>query len=171
MGMYHKKLHRAMRAAATCAVLAMLTTFTQPLSAQQQVTTRSLSIEEALQMAGGTSEQIAVAAAGVQRAHGQQLQAKSQYFPQINATANYSRALASEFQGVFGSSTSTDTATTTSGDSTGGGGIDFSNLPFGRKNTYNFGLSLQQNLYTGGRLKAQNHIADATKRTADITLA
>lgn len=141
---------------------------------QQRTTggTRALSIEEALRMATGSSEQIAVASAGVSRARGQQMQAKSQYLPQLNASANYSRALASEFSDVFGSSN--DTTTTTPGDTTGGGGgggIDFSDLPFGRKNTYTFGLALQQNIFTGGRIKAQNRIADATRRTAEISLS
>lgn len=143
-----------------------------PACAQQpaaQPGGRPLSIEDALRMATGSSEQIAVASAGVSRARGQQMQAKSQYLPQINGAVNYSRALASEFSGVFGSSS--DTTTTTPGDTTsGGGGLDFSKLPFGRKNTYTFGLSLQQNIFTGGRIKAQNRVADASRRTAEISL-
>ena len=135
---------------------------------QTQPAGRSLSIEEALRMATATSEQVAVASAGVTRARGQQMQAKSQYFPQLNGFVNYSRALASEFADVFGGS---DTTTTAEPDTTSGGGIDFSNLPFGRKNTYTFGLSLQQNLFTGGRIKAQNRVADASRRTAEITLS
>jgi outer membrane protein TolC len=143
----------------------------QPVTQQRPVAgARPLSIEEALRMATGTSEQVAVASAGVSRARGQQMQAKSQYFPQLNASVNYSRALASEFSGVFGSGS--DTTATAPGDTTGGdGGIDFSNLPFGRKNTYTFGLSLQQNIFTGGRIKAQNRVADASRRTAEISLS
>src|SRR5688500_12800388 len=100
---------------------------------------RPLSIEEALRLATGTSEQVAIAGAGVERARGQQLQAKSQYYPQLNASANYSRALASEFEGAFGGGGGQDT-TSAPPDSAGGGGIDFSALPFGRKNTYQFNL-------------------------------
>jgi outer membrane protein TolC len=50
------------------------------------------------------------------------------------------------------------------------GGL-FSNLPFGRPNQWNLGLSLSQNLFTGGRVGAQNRIASAGKRSAEIALA
>src|SRR4029079_6682047 len=38
--------------------------------------------------------------AGVLRAHGQQLQAFSQYLPQLNGTANYTRTLASQLSAL-----------------------------------------------------------------------
>ncbi|MEO5510567.1 MAG: TolC family protein, partial [Longimicrobiales bacterium] len=147
----------------------MLLMVSAPAMAQQGPS-RGLSIEEALRLATGTSEQITVASAGVSRARGQQLQAKSQYFPQLNGSVNYSRALASEFADIFGSGSS-DTTSTAPGDTTSGGGIDFSELPFGRKNTYTFGLALSQNIFTGGRVQAQNRVAGASRRTAEITLA
>ncbi len=130
---------------------------------------KALSIEEALRLAAGGSEQVQVAAAGVSRARGQQMQAKSQYYPQLNASANYSKALASEFEGLFGGGT--DTTTTTPGDSSSSGGLDFGALPFGRKNTYMFNLSLSQNLFAGGRIRAQNRVADANRRVSEISLS
>jgi outer membrane protein TolC len=152
--------------------LALVLSAAVPLRAQEPVRSgRPLSIEEALSLATARSEQVTIAGAGVERARGQQLQAKSQYFPQLNASANYSRALASEFEDAFGG-TSPDT-TTSPPDSAGGGGggIDFSQLPFGRKNTYQFNLSLSQNLFAGGRIRAQNRVANATRTTAEIALA
>ncbi|HEX6693619.1 MAG TPA: TolC family protein [Longimicrobiales bacterium] len=142
-----------------------------PLPAQEPARSgRPLSIEEALSLATARSEQVTIAGAGVERARGQQLQAKSQYYPQLNASANYSRALASEFEDAFGGA-SPDTTTTPPDSAGGGGGIDFSQLPFGRKNTYQFNLSLSQNLFAGGRIRAQNRVANASRTTAEIALA
>jgi outer membrane protein TolC len=150
--------------------LALVLSAALPLRAQEPVRPgRPLSVEEALSLATARSEQVTIAGAGVDRARGQQLQAKSQYYPQLNASANYSRALASEFEDAFGGASS-DT-TTTPPDSAGGGGIDFSELPFGRKNTYQFNLSLSQNLFAGGRIRAQNRVANASRTTAEIALA
>ena len=44
------------------------------------------------------------------------------------------------------------------------------NLGFGAANQWNLGLSLQQNIYTGGRLTAQYRAANAGKRSAAIGL-
>ena len=63
-------------------------------------TARPLSLNEALRLAEGQSEAVHIAQAGVLRAHGQQLQAFSQYLPQLNGTANYTRTLASQFSAL-----------------------------------------------------------------------
>jgi hypothetical protein len=44
----------------------------------------------------------------------------------------------------------------------------FRNLPFGRENTYRFGLSASQALFTGGRLGGQSQAADAGLRGAEL---
>jgi outer membrane protein TolC len=44
----------------------------------------------------------------------------------------------------------------------------FSDLPFGRENQVNLGLSLSQTVFSGGRVQAQNRIADAARETAEI---
>ena len=44
----------------------------------------------------------------------------------------------------------------------------FGSLGFGAKNQYNLGLSFSQNLFAGGRIAAQNAVADAGRRSADI---
>ncbi|MGQ0539265.1 MAG: TolC family protein [Gemmatimonadaceae bacterium] len=70
------------------------------VSAQQA---RSLSLDEALRVAEAQSDAIRIARAGVTRARGQQLQASSAYLPQIAASLQYTRTLASQFD-AFSSS-------------------------------------------------------------------
>ncbi|HMG00278.1 MAG TPA: TolC family protein, partial [Gemmatimonadaceae bacterium] len=59
--------------------------------------TRPISLDEAVRTAEAQSEAIRIARAGVQRAQGQQYQARSQRLPQLNASASYTRTLASQF--------------------------------------------------------------------------
>ena len=70
---------------------------------------RSLTLDEAVRIAESQSEALKIARAGVQRAHGQQWQARSQYFPQLNGSASYTRTLASQFQNVGGEAPAVDT--------------------------------------------------------------
>jgi outer membrane protein len=155
---------------------------------------RPVSLGEAIRVAQEQSEQITMARAAVLRAQGQQLQSRSELYPQLSTSLSYSRALASQFEGAFGGAPT---------DTTGpvlppcnpftvdptlpleqrvallegqfncaevGGGLDFANLPFGRENTYQFGLSFSQNLFAGGRIVAQNRVARAGVETAEISL-
>jgi outer membrane protein TolC len=166
-----------------------------PAGAQQADSVRQLSLDDALRIAEGQSEDIAIAAAGVTRAHGQEIKARSQYLPQISGSLSYTRTLRSIFQN-FGART----------DSAAGGGppacssfhpdpaspladqvgvleaalgcapssgnllSDFSSVGFGSENQYSLGLSLSQNLFSGGRVKAQVRQAGAARETADIGL-
>ncbi|MBC7790748.1 MAG: TolC family protein, partial [Anaerolineae bacterium] len=66
-------------------------------AAQSPVQLRAISLDEAVRTAEAQSEAIRIARAGVQRAHGQQYQARSQRLPQLNASASYTRTLASQF--------------------------------------------------------------------------
>jgi outer membrane protein TolC len=61
---------------------------------------RQLSLDEALRMAESQSEAIRIAQAGVLRARGQQLQARSGYLPQVGLSAAYTRTLASQFEAL-----------------------------------------------------------------------
>ncbi len=61
---------------------------------------RQLSLEEALRTAESQSEAVRIAQAGVHRARGQQLQARSQYLPQVGASLTYTRTLASQFEAL-----------------------------------------------------------------------
>jgi outer membrane protein TolC len=121
---------------------------------------QSLSLDEAMSLARAQSEQISIAQAGVTRARGQQYQARSLYLPQLFGSLGYTRTLASEFSALRSDTSSTDTLPTFLKD-----------LPFGRTNQFNLGLSVSQNVFTGGRVQAANRIANASRHTAEINLA
>src|SRR5688572_16917378 len=100
-------LHGRARIAALLAIA-----LAAPAAAQTGVQTaggRALSLEEALRLAESASEPVAIARAGITRARGQTLQARSARLPQIEGNLSYSRALASEFAG-FSSEPDTSTA-------------------------------------------------------------
>jgi outer membrane protein TolC len=154
------------------AVLVVSATTTQ---AQQPTTVTTgasvtLSLDDALRLVQTASQTIEVARAGVVRATGGRLQARSQYLPQLNATAGYTRTLKSQFQS-FGGGGSSAPVDSTPADTTGGGGaggFDLSKTSFGAANQYAFGLSFSQNVYSGGRITAQNRAAEAQLRSANI---
>jgi outer membrane protein TolC len=129
-----------------------------PVSAQapEGVPAGPLTLEQVLALAEARSETIGISRAGVQRAEGEQTRARSGLFPQLSALAGYDRALASEFKGLF------DNQTTGTDDS------GFADLPFGRENTFRIAVALSQNLYTGGRLRAQMTIAGAQREAATL---
>jgi outer membrane protein len=163
----------------------------------QQV--RAISLDEAVRTAEAQSEAIRIARAGVQRAQGQQYQARSQRLPQLNASASYTRTLASQFDIGETSGPAVDTtkpappptpcdqylrdATATTPERLAGledasrcalGQNPFSsfgNLGFGAKNQYNAGLAFSQSIFSGGRISAQNAVANSGRRTAEIELA
>jgi outer membrane protein TolC len=125
-----------------------------------------LSLDDALNIARGNAQTIEIARAGVVRASGSRLQARSQYLPQLNANATYNKTLASQFSAfTSGSSSKPATDTATSG---GGGGIDFSKTSFGATNAWTLGLQFSQNVFTGGRITAQNDAAKANLQSANI---
>jgi outer membrane protein TolC len=131
--------------------------------------TVTLSLDEALRLVQTTSQTIDVARAGVVRASGGRLQARSQYLPQLSASAGYTRTLKSQFQSFAGGGSSRPDSTTTDTTSGGpGGGFDLSKTSFGAANQYAFGLSFSQNVYSGGRITAQNRAAEAQLRSANI---
>ena len=61
---------------------------------------RQISLDEALRLAESQSEAVRIAQAGVLRARGVQLQARSQYLPQVGASLTYTRTLASQFSAL-----------------------------------------------------------------------
>jgi len=176
-----------------------------PLAAQQTPAqpaaagVRALSLDEALRMAENASEQVAISRAGITRSRGEQLRARSNRYPQINGTASYTRALASEFEGVGGGGGGNDSTTAPPPRDDCGSfspnpslpieerldslekAVDcagsanpfaaFSDLPFGRENTWRLGVDISQNLFSGGRIRGLNEVADAGRRTADIELS
>ena len=153
---------------------------------------RQLSLDDALKSAEAKSPDLAIARAGVTRAEGQRDKARSQFLPQIFGSAGYTRTLKSQFQGLsFGSdsggppacsmftpdpSASVDQRLSLLEAALGcGSGTNpfgsLQNLGFGAANQWNLGLSLQQNVFTGGRVTAQYRAANAGKRSAAIGLS
>src|SRR5688572_21981162 len=157
---------------------------------------RVITLDDALTLAGPKSEQVTIAEAGVTRAESEQRRAHSEWLPQLSASASYDRALASEFSGIFDSTGPSCTPLTIDNQAplsdrvaeieralrdcppTGslfGGGTDDEDstrsLPFGRSNTYRLNLAFSQNVYTGGRLQAQEVRARLGRENAALTLS
>src|SRR5262249_36626083 len=109
-------------------------------AAQTPVPSGPLSLEQVLEIAAVRSEGIGIAQAGVRRAAGDQVRARSGLFPQLTLSAGYDRALASEFSDLFNNVSTPGTG----GDAAE---ADLSKLPFGRANTWRLSLAFSQNLY------------------------
>lgn len=153
-------------------------------------TPRVLTLEEALRLAGATSENVAIAEADVARAEGGRLRAQSLTRPQLAGSASYDRALASEFSGLFDSAGPPCPALdidasrplaervaeieraldcgAVGGFSFGGDGDEGGGLPFGRKNTWRANLAFTQGLYSGGRVGAARAVAAAGYAAAEV---
>ncbi|AHG89552.1 outer membrane efflux protein [Gemmatirosa kalamazoonensis] len=163
----------------------------QPVSAPAV----TLSLDDAFRVAERESETVRVAEAGVLRARGQQYQARSQYLPQINGSANYQKTLQSQFQAITkqsapppdtssgpklsslctpeipaGATAAERQAALQLAQTCGSSGADLSGISriFASPYTFTLGLTGSQTLFAGGRIAAANQIANASKRVADI---
>ncbi|MEO8201618.1 MAG: TolC family protein [Gemmatimonadota bacterium] len=160
------------------------------LEAQSLDSTLQLSLGAALNLAETASENVGIAKAGVGRSRGQQLQARSGYFPQLTGSATYTRTIRSQFSSLQSGSDTAGTAGCRAfspdpslpiGErvdslesalnclSTANPFAAFRNLPFGREHQYNFGLSLSQTIFDR-RLGGQTAAANAAHRSAEIGL-
>lgn len=151
---------RSSKREAGALLVAMMTICFSATAAAQTAPARTLvlSLEDALRIASGESENIWVAEAGVQRAVGSEQVVRSQLFPQVSASVVYTRTLRSQFEGIdFGSGDPSDPD--------GGEEVD---LPFGRENQYTLGLNLSQVVFDGGQIFAQRRAAEARLRAAEI---
>ena len=174
-------------------------TFGAALNAYAQqggrATVRRVSLDDALRLAETQSEAVEIARAGVARATGQRYQTRSQYLPQLNGTAGYTKTLRSQFSGISFSAPADSgppappalcapniPANATQAERnaalaaaitcpSSGGGFDFTKTGFGAKNQWSLGLQLSQNLFTGGRLAGQSAAAEAQLRSASIEAA
>lgn len=149
---------RSSRREAGALLMAAVACFTTAAAAQEAPAPRNLilSLEDALRIASGESENIWVAEAGVERALGSGQLVRSQLFPQVSASVQYTRTLRSQFADIdFGGS----------GDGGEGEEVD---LPFGRENQYTLGLNLSQVVFDGGQIFAQRRAAEARLRSAQI---
>jgi outer membrane protein TolC len=169
-----------------------------PLAAQRPVLDTLppgsvLSLDDALRLALPASEAVGLARQAVRRARGEEKKAKSEFYPQLNGAASYTRTLKSQFSRSGGSGTADSTAPTscrrfvpdpsqpvgTRLDSLESAlncitGLNpfaaFGSLPFGQKNQYRLGLDASQVLFAGGRVRAQSRAAQAATRSAEIGL-
>lgn len=181
------------------AVLAAALAYAAPAAAQGGFASapRPLTLEEALTLAEDASEPVQIARAGLTRSRGQLVQARSARLPQLNGTLSYSRALASQFEGLGGGAGPDTTGPPPPAncgrytpnpalplearvdslehalDCTANGGgnpfAGFGDLGFGSENTWQLGLSLSQPLFSP-RIGAQNRIAQAGRTRAEIEL-
>jgi len=103
----------------------------------------TLSIEDALRMALGVSDEIAIAEGQVLRSEGGVWQARSEFVPTIGAQAVWQHQFASEYDGLFGG---------------GGASID---LPFGRPDSWRVDFRARQVAFAGGRVHYQTRLARA----------
>jgi outer membrane protein TolC len=128
-----------------------------------------LTIEDAVRRALATGNEVRIAEAAVRQAEGTVTQAWSTALPEIRASLTYTRTFAS----VFSSASQMPTIAPFSPDTTaplanrvryleqeypnsvnrGIGGL-FTNLPFGRQNTYVAALTFSQTLFQGGKVGA-----------------
>lgn len=162
-----------------------------PVQAQQA--TRPLTLEAALALARPASEAVGIARAGARRADADLRRARSEFFPQVTGSASYERLLKSQFSGFAEDGRSGDPAPEECEAFTPDpllpvdqrlGALEaslrcvsranpFSNLgslPFGRANTWRWGLSASQTLFAGGRLVAGVQAAEAGRRGAEVAL-
>jgi outer membrane protein TolC len=153
-------------------------------------TIRGLSLDEAIRLAESQSEALTIARAGVLRARGQHLQARSQQLPQLSASGSYARTLKSQFEAFAGPSepsgppappavcapeippdaTDAERAAALAQAITcpTGEGIDFGSVGFGARNQWTLGLSFSQTLFAGGRVTNGIRAATAGRHAADI---
>jgi outer membrane protein TolC len=154
---------------------------------------RPLTLGEALELAEKRSETIGIARVGLARAEGARRQARSAYFPQLNGSASYQRTIQSQFSALEGGTDTSSTPAPTCDRFVAQPGLPIDqrldslenavecssaadpfgslrDLPFGRENTYRFGLSFSQTLFSGGRLRGQTQAAGSGVRSAAIGL-
>lgn len=156
--------------ACACTVLAAAATATA-----QTADVRGLSLRDALDLAGGASESVAIAELDVASANANTRDVASSRWPQIDGAVSYSRTLRSQFQslgpddgtpvppecmGAFTPDPSLPVAAQLANLGArlacpSGVGGSLSNLPFGRRNQWGFGLGLSQAVDIAGQLAAR----------------
>jgi outer membrane protein len=163
---------RAARAAALATGCAIAVAVAAPLPAQSAAPSRTLSLEDALALAGGTSESVGIARAGVSRARGLQAQARSAQLPQVSTALNYQRQLQNQFQAISQRFAGDGAAGGPPADSAGGGGDGFTDSPIARifasPYTATFTLQASQNVFDAGRARAGTRAAGAQRAAAEL---
>ena len=160
--------------------------------ASQQSPAPALTLDQALELAEKKSETVGIARAELTRAEGDRRRARSAYFPQLSGSASYQRTLESQFSALSSGDTASAPPTTCNRfvpqpglpidqrldslesavecASAADPFSSFRDLPFGRENTYRFGLSFSQALFSGGQVGGQAQAAGAGVRSAALGL-
>ena len=128
---------------------------------------RRVTLSEALELARRSSESVEIAKAGVIRARGQQLQARSAALPQLSANANYQKTLQNQFKALSSKSAPTTTTSDTSSSGRAAADNPLTRI-FASPYTTTLSLTGSQNLYSGGRNKANVRAAVASRQLAEI---
>jgi outer membrane protein len=154
---------------------------------------RPLTLVQALDIAERQSETVGIAREELARAEGDRRRARSAYFPQLSGSASYTRTLQSQFSALDAGTDTTSGPVETCSEFVPQPGLtieqrldslesavacasgadpfaSFRNLPFGRENTYRFGLSFSQTLFSGGQVGGQTQAATAAVRSAALGL-
>ena len=143
-----------------------------PLAAQPGGPPRPLTLTQALELATGTSEAIAVARAGEQRARGQVAQARAALLPQVNTSLNWQKQLQNQFEAVARRS---GNGNGNGNGSSSGSDSSLTNNPitriFASQYNFNFGATATQPLFTGGRATAAVRAAQAAREVAAIGIS
>lgn len=144
-------------------------------SAHAQAGPVRVSIDDALRAAEPAADGLAAARARVRGAQDQVDAARSSYYPQVNANASYSLTLASEFDGL---SFAIDLCPVYNvnnyycpdPNAPPEPAADSGELPFGQRNTWRVGAGLSQQLYDGGRTRAQVRSAKVGVALAQLSV-
>lgn len=133
------------------------------LGAQTPGDTVRLSLDEAVQRALASGEEMRTARAQVREANGQVTEAWSAALPQVTANVLYTRQFSSIFEGQR-------TSGTTTSDSVFNQLLDFfKNTGFGSANAWNVELRASQLLWSSGKVGAALKAAKAYRRGASAT--
>jgi len=159
----------------------------RPAASAAPATPIRLTIDDAVRRALESGDEVRLARAALRQADGQITQAWAAALPEIRTSLTYQRTFASVFSS--GSSSSGPTIPPFEPDSTAplsdriryledeypnmlGRGIGslFSDLPFGRKNTYIAAITVNQTLFQGGKVGAGLRGARAFRRAAEAQI-
>lgn len=145
------------------ALLLLLLSLATGARAQSRI---QLSLDDALDRAGEQNEELRVAIAGLRRAEANEQIANSGFWPQISASATYSKTLISQYE-----SAAKDVGDQPA-DTSGGPDLGslLGNLPFGREDVWTLGLNASQAIYMGGRLHAQSEAAASRVESSKIEI-
>ncbi len=153
-----------------------------------------ISLAEAVRIAVAKSEAVRIASVGITRARGQVMEARAGWYPQLSATAGYTRTLQSQYSAFNRVTAGVDTARSALStlcaphiDSlstpaqrqaafnaaqscpSNAGGLNFSSVGFGALNQFTFGLAFSQTLFNG-QVLAQSQAVSSPRRAAEIEL-